>query len=77
MKPGVILLGEEGDDVSRPAWAKSGSFLCWRQLQQLVPEYHQYLDSNAPDVAGLSRDESVHLFGSRMMGRWKSVSLSI
>ncbi|KAK1223999.1 dye-decolorizing heme-containing peroxidase [Marasmius sp. AFHP31] len=72
VKPGVILLGEEGDDVSRPDWAKSGSFLCWRQLQQLVPEYHQYLDANAPDVAGLSRDESVHLFGSRMMGRWKS-----
>ncbi|KAL0570874.1 dye-decolorizing heme-containing peroxidase [Marasmius crinis-equi] len=72
VKPGVILLGEEGDNTPRPTWAKSGSFLCWRQLQQLVPEYHQYLDQTAPDVAGLSRDEAVHLFGSRMMGRWKS-----
>ncbi|KAL0575541.1 dye-decolorizing heme-containing peroxidase [Marasmius crinis-equi] len=72
VKPGVILLGEEGDNITRPTWAKDGSFLCWRQLQQLVPEYHQYLDQNAPDVSGLSRDESVHLFGSRMMGRWKS-----
>ncbi|KAL0564605.1 dye-decolorizing heme-containing peroxidase [Marasmius crinis-equi] len=72
VKPGVILLGEEGDNIPRPTWAKDGTFLCWRQLQQLVPEYHEYLDKNAPDVSGLSRDEAVHLFGSRMMGRWKS-----
>ncbi|KAL0569478.1 dye-decolorizing heme-containing peroxidase [Marasmius crinis-equi] len=72
VKPGVILLGEEGDNTPRPTWAKDGSFLCWRQLQQLVPEYHEYLDQNAPNVDGLSRDEAVHLFGSRMMGRWKS-----
>ncbi|KAL0060916.1 dye-decolorizing heme-containing peroxidase [Marasmius tenuissimus] len=71
-KPGVLLLGEEGDNVPRPAWAKSGSFLCWRQLEQLVPEFHKYLNSTAPDVKGLTRDESVHLYGSRMNGRWKS-----
>ncbi|KAL0069159.1 dye-decolorizing heme-containing peroxidase [Marasmius tenuissimus] len=71
-KPGVILLGEEGDNVPRPAWAKSGSFLCWRQLEQLVPEFHKYLNETAPDVKGLSRDDAVHLFGSRMNGRWKS-----
>ncbi|KAK1229831.1 dye-decolorizing heme-containing peroxidase [Marasmius sp. AFHP31] len=71
-KPGVILLGEEGDNVPRPAWAKSGSFLAWRQLEQLVPEFHKYLNETAPDVEGLSRDDAVHLFGSRMNGRWKS-----
>ncbi|KAL0576470.1 dye-decolorizing heme-containing peroxidase [Marasmius crinis-equi] len=72
VKPGVILLGEEGDSTPRPTWAKDGSFLAWRQLQQLVPEYHQYLEETAPDMAGMSRDEAVHLFGSRMMGRWRS-----
>ncbi|KAK1217320.1 dye-decolorizing heme-containing peroxidase [Marasmius sp. AFHP31] len=70
--PGIILLGEEGDNVPRPAWAKSGSFLCWRQLEQLVPEFHGYLNSTAPDVKGLNRDEAIHLYGSRMNGRWKS-----
>ncbi|KAL0572805.1 hypothetical protein V5O48_009161 [Marasmius crinis-equi] len=70
--PGVILLGEEGDKVQRPAWAKSGSFLCWRQLEQLVPEFHKYINESAPPVQGLNEDEARHLFGSRMMGRWKS-----
>ncbi|KAL0565547.1 hypothetical protein V5O48_016475 [Marasmius crinis-equi] len=72
VKPGVILVGEDGDNVSRPAWAKSGSFLSWRQLEQLVPEFHRYLNETAFDVPGLTRDESIHLFGSRMVGRWKS-----
>ncbi|KAJ8093938.1 dye-decolorizing heme-containing peroxidase [Marasmius tenuissimus] len=72
VKPGVILMGEEGDKVRRPGWAKSGSFLAWRQLEQLVPEFHRYLNDTAPDVKGLNRDEAIHLFGSRMTGRWKS-----
>ncbi|KAJ8074431.1 dye-decolorizing heme-containing peroxidase [Marasmius tenuissimus] len=72
VKPGIILLGEEGDPTPRPDWAKSGSFLCWRQLEQFVPEFHKYLNDTAPDVSGLTRDEAIHLFGSRMNGRWKS-----
>ncbi|KAL0565457.1 dye-decolorizing heme-containing peroxidase [Marasmius crinis-equi] len=70
--PGIILVGEEGDTVQRPAWAKSGSFLCWRQLSQLVPEFSKYLNDTAPPVEGLSEDEARHLFGSRMVGQWKS-----
>ena len=35
--PGLFLLGEDGDSSSRPAWAKDGSLMAFRQLQQLVP----------------------------------------
>lgn len=74
--PGVILAGQLGDTLiaSRPAWAKDGSFLAFRQLQQLVPEFDQFLIDNAPPVAGLTQAESAELLGARMVGRWKSVS---
>ncbi|KZV89881.1 Dyp-type peroxidase [Exidia glandulosa HHB12029] len=70
--PGVILVGETGDPVTRPAWAKDGSFLAFRQLQQLVPEFHGFLNASAPAVPGLTQPQSADLLGARMVGRWKS-----
>jgi Dyp-type peroxidase family len=70
--PGVILVGEQGDPVPRPTWAKDGSFLAFRQLQQLVPEFDGFVTANAPPVANLTTQESIDLLGARMVGRWKS-----
>nr|WAW38285.1 DyP-type peroxidase [Auricularia mesenterica] len=70
---GIILVGEPGDSLPRPSWAKDGSFLAFRQLQQLVPEFDQFLFQNAPSVPGFSQQESADLLGARMVGRWKSV----
>ncbi|KAJ7641153.1 hypothetical protein FB45DRAFT_899535, partial [Roridomyces roridus] len=71
--PGEILVGENGDDVQRPAWAKDGSFLVFRQLKQLVPEFNKFLSDNPiTTVPGLTRQQGSDLFGARMMGRWKS-----
>ena len=76
--PGIILVGEPGDSEvsSRPDWAKGGSFLAFRELQQLVPEFDTFLEEKAVDVPGLTRQESVDLLGARMFGRWKSVSMN-
>lgn len=75
--PGVILAGNDGDTLggSRPGWAKDGSFLVFRQLKQLVPEFNKFLTDNAPTVSGLTKAQSAELLGARMMGRWKSVSI--
>ncbi|KAG7092765.1 hypothetical protein E1B28_009089 [Marasmius oreades] len=72
--PGIFLLGETGDRLSlaRPAWAKDGSFLAFRQLKQLVPEFNDFVRQNALNVSGLTVQENTDLFGARMMGRWKS-----
>nr|WAW38280.1 DyP-type peroxidase [Auricularia auricula-judae] len=70
--PGVLLLGEAGDPIARPSWAKSGSFLAFRQLQQLVPEFDGFLQAAAPAVPGLTAGQSADLLGARMIGRWKS-----
>jgi len=73
--PGHILLGETGDSLTRPTWAKDGSFLAFRQLKQLVPEFHKFLTDNPLPVPGLTPQQGSDLLGARMIGRWKSVSI--
>ncbi|KLO11577.1 Dyp-type peroxidase [Schizopora paradoxa] len=70
--PGVLVLGQNGDTVTRPAWAKNGSFLAYRQLNQLVPEFNKFLNDNPLDLPGLTRPEGSELLGARLVGRWKS-----
>lgn len=70
---GEILVGENGDSVSRPLWAKGGSFLVFRQLKQLVPEFNKFLADNPIRRQGLTQQEGSDLLGARMIGRWKSV----
>ncbi|KAJ3916820.1 fungal peroxidase [Lentinula edodes] len=72
LDPGLFLLGESGDLVSRPSWAKDGSFLAFRQLQQRVPEFNAFLVDNALSNPNLTADQNAELLGARMMGRWKS-----
>lgn len=67
----VILLGRAGDTVPRPSWALDGSFLAFRLLQQLVPEFSRFLAENAPDVGDPSVDTAA-LLGARLTGRWHS-----
>ncbi|KAJ7891556.1 dye-decolorizing peroxidase precursor [Mycena leptocephala] len=71
---GTFLLGETGDPglSLRPAWAKDGSFLVFRQLQQLVPEFSKFLTDHPLDVPGLTPAQGSELLGARMVGRWKS-----
>ncbi|KAJ7255242.1 fungal peroxidase [Mycena rebaudengoi] len=69
---GSLLLGETGDFVTRPTWAKDGSFLVFRQLAQLVPEFDKFVTDNAIVKPGLTVQEGADLLGARMVGRWKS-----
>ncbi|KAK7059641.1 fungal peroxidase [Favolaschia claudopus] len=69
---GEILVGESGDKVQRPAWAKDGSFLVFRQLEQLVPEFNKFLMDNPIRAPGLTARQGSDLLGARMIGRWKS-----
>ncbi|KAF7335655.1 DyP-type peroxidase [Mycena venus] len=69
---GEILVGETGDSVTRPEWAKDGSFLVFRQLKQLVPEFNKFLADNPINEPGLTPEQGSELLGARMVGRWKS-----
>ena len=74
---GHILLSETGDVTPRPAWAKDGTFLAFRQLKQLVPEFSKFLVDNPIIEPGLTLEQGSALMGARMVGRWKSVSLHV
>lgn len=41
----MLVLGQPGDasQLKRPSWAKNGSFLVYRHLQQLVPEFNSFV----------------------------------
>ncbi|KAJ7465137.1 dye-decolorizing peroxidase precursor [Mycena latifolia] len=71
---GLFLLGEQDDpsQASRPSWAIDGSFLVFRQLQQLVPEFNQFLTDNPLDTDTFTPEQGSELLGARMVGRWKS-----
>ncbi|KAJ7698687.1 hypothetical protein B0H17DRAFT_1050407 [Mycena rosella] len=69
---GEIIVGENGDSVTRPSWAKDGSFLVFRQLKQLVPEFNKFLTDNPIRAPGLTAQQGSDLLGARMIGRWKS-----
>ena len=82
---GVIVAGYKGDPAldRRPNWVKDGSFMAFRKLEQLVPEFTSYeakngarwaefvpkVDANPP----LSPQEGAALWGARMFGRFRSV----
>ena len=71
---GILLAGEFGDSLAglRPPWTTDGSFLVFRQLKQLVPEFSEYLLKYAPWIPGWTQQQSADLMGSRMVGRWQS-----
>ncbi|KAI9373687.1 hypothetical protein BJX61DRAFT_532999 [Aspergillus egyptiacus] len=75
-KPGYIFLGHKGDPNMKrgPAWAKEGSFLVFRQLDQKVPEFEKFLEEAAPTVPGTNYQgpNGPAKLGAHMMGRWKS-----
>jgi Dyp-type peroxidase family len=60
--------GKPGAPVSGgPEWMKNGSFMVFRRLNQLVPEFNEFLDSTATKL-GMDAE----LLGARAVGRWKS-----
>lgn len=73
VKANVILLGQaDNTDNLTPEqlWVKDGSYLVFRELRQLVPEFQTFCDEAAkslknPKVSG-------DLIGARVVGRWKS-----
>ena len=86
-RPGFFILGEDGDSVERPTWAKDGSIVAVRQLKQLARQVRiafftgwgflsgylclQSLPNSLPTK--LQRVGSVPT-GARIIRRWKSGS---
>ena len=72
---GVIVMGYEGDadKDKRPAWAKDGSFMVTRKLDNLVPEFDDFLLLHGPRIfPNIPPNDAALKLGSRLFGRWKN-----
>jgi len=76
--PGEFVLGyptQDPADPKRPgpiaplpaSWARNGSYMVFRRLEQLVPEFRRFVAAQAASL-GMYPD----LLASRMVGRWPS-----
>ncbi|CAE6439647.1 unnamed protein product [Rhizoctonia solani] len=86
--PGVIVMGYPGDPVPssmRPDWAKDGTMMVFRKLEQSVLEFERYCQTNgtrwrefvpggesAVTTMGFREEDGAALFAARLVGRWKS-----
>jgi deferrochelatase/peroxidase EfeB len=71
----------------RPSWTKNGSLLIVRKLEQDVVLFQKYLDKRGKDwkryaVGDVLKEptdsiDGAELLGAQMIGRWKSVGLTI
>nr|UPX44784.1 dye-decolorizing heme-containing peroxidase [Penicillium camemberti] len=73
VKSGMIFCGHEGDEMNQPKWALDGSFLVFRDLEQLVPEFDKFIKDNA-HKAPFTRDspKPEEKLAAYLMGRWKN-----
>ncbi|KAF8748934.1 hypothetical protein RHS01_10447 [Rhizoctonia solani] len=86
--PGVIVMGYPGDPVpksKRAPWAKGGTMMVFRKLEQSVIEFDEYCKANGPrwreffpggEVAAnqvnFDEEDGADLFAARFVERWKS-----
>ena len=70
---GVVPPGKPAAGVHRPVWARDGSFLTFRKLQQLVPEFNRFMQANALTVPpGPGNPTGAEFLAARLVGRWPS-----
>ncbi|KAF4124285.1 Dyp-type peroxidase family [Geosmithia morbida] len=73
VNPGLIFVGHEGDRMGQPKWAKDGSFMVIRDLQQLVPEFDKWLDDNAHRTPfAADHPKPSEKLAAYLMGRWRN-----
>ncbi|CAA7270102.1 unnamed protein product [Cyclocybe aegerita] len=72
---GVIVMGYDGDadKDKRPSWAKDGSFMVTRKLDNLVPEFDDFLLLHGPRIfPNIPPKDAALKLGARLFGRWKN-----
>ena len=75
---GTIVMGYDGDEdknnpAKRPDWSKDGAFMVTRKLNNLVPEFDEFLMLHGPRLFPNEAPEKAALkLGARLFGRWKN-----
>jgi deferrochelatase/peroxidase EfeB len=72
---GVVVMGYDGDKDKdrRPLWAKDGTFMVTRKLDNLVPEFDNFLLKHGPKLfPDLPPQKAADKLGAQLFGRWKN-----
>ena len=81
IKAGEFILGHENEmlkpdplpaGLNLPAFGMNGTYLVFRQLEQHVHGFWQYIDQVTRDASGNSVPLEQDKLGAKMVGRWKS-----
>lgn len=67
LDPGTFVFGYGANTAAPLPWMRNGSFMVFRRLNQLVPEFDSFLISEANRLV-----TDPVLLGARLVGRWKS-----
>jgi Dyp-type peroxidase family len=67
LDPGTFVFGYGASTDPPVSWMSNGSFMVFRRLEQLVPEFDAFLISEANRLG-----TDPVLLGARLVGRWKS-----
>ncbi|KAJ5142586.1 uncharacterized protein N7515_001373 [Penicillium bovifimosum] len=72
--PGYIFVGHDGDprQHNMPPWSYEGSFLVFRQLDEKVPEFNNFIKEAASKIPNYQGDNGAEKLAAHLMGRWKS-----
>lgn len=71
--PGWIITGLEGDKAAQPAWATEGSFLVFREIEEKVPEFNDFVKKESQKMTSFD-DGTGEKLAAYLMGRWKNGS---
>ncbi|KAL4918342.1 hypothetical protein BDW62DRAFT_200967 [Aspergillus aurantiobrunneus] len=71
--PGLIFTGLEGEKAKQPPWATEGSFLVFREIEEKVPEFHNYVRESSRLIPSFN-DGTGEKLAAYLMGRWKNGS---
>ncbi|WP_426668943.1 Dyp-type peroxidase [Mucilaginibacter sp. McL0603] len=81
IKAGEFILGHENEmlkpdplpvGLNLPAFGMNGTYLVFRQLEQHVHQFWQYIDQVTRDASGNSVPPEQDKLGAKIVGRWKS-----
>lgn len=67
LHPALFVLGYDNANPPALPWMKNGSFMVFRRLKQLVPEFDKFVIDQG---SALGTDSVI--LGARLVGRWKS-----
>ncbi|EYE96691.1 Dyp-type peroxidase [Aspergillus ruber CBS 135680] len=71
--PGVIFLNRRGDNTKSPEWATDGSYLAFREIEEKVPEFNEFVKTQSEQMHTFN-DGTGEKLAAYMIGRWKNGS---